>query len=111
MAAVIALSTFCDIYLRRKNVTPIFLHVCSVYTNTKRLLSTHCANDTLTCLYGIKSFATLWVVLGHYSFFTSTNSNINSAYILAHVNITISKSLPIYLKLLQQTSVKLREVM
>lgn len=37
----------------------------SVYTNTKRWLSTRRSSDDMGCIHGIRFLSTCWVLLGH----------------------------------------------
>lgn len=37
----------------------------SVYTNTRRLITYNAVPGTIECLDGIRSFAMMWVIIGH----------------------------------------------
>ena len=77
VVTIVLASTGYDLHLRHKREKPDFFVSFSLYTNTKRLWSTHCDNDSLTCLYGIKTISTIWIILGHITIFKgilATNS-------------------------------------
>ncbi|XP_013175537.1 PREDICTED: nose resistant to fluoxetine protein 6-like, partial [Papilio xuthus] len=64
------LSTCYDIYYSKvlvkdkRNVNSLYI-CCSVYTNTKRLLTFNNVPNSLDCIDGIRSLAMIWVILGH----------------------------------------------
>ncbi|XP_044267470.1 nose resistant to fluoxetine protein 6-like [Tribolium madens] len=75
-------STIYDLYLRNCKFQPDIFVSFSLYTNTKRLLSTQCENDGLTCLYGIRVLSMAWVIVGHIALTQIFSSNINTLYII-----------------------------
>ncbi|KAJ3656718.1 hypothetical protein Zmor_015768 [Zophobas morio] len=68
--------TVYDLYTRSQPRRLDILVNFSLYTNAKRLMSRNYENETLTCLYGLRSFCIIWVILGHIMLnksLTSTN--------------------------------------
>lgn len=68
--AVVAgsLDYFYDNYIAgpRPNSRPYqYLMAFSIYTNTKKLLSTRKSAEDLGCIHGIRFLSTAWVVLAH----------------------------------------------
>ncbi|XP_014369284.2 O-acyltransferase like protein [Papilio machaon] len=64
------LSTCYDIYYSKvlvkdkRNVNSLYF-CCSLYTNTRRLLTFKPIPNSLDCIDGIRSLAMIWVILGH----------------------------------------------
>lgn len=77
--------TYKNIFLRLTNKLYFFLTdpkkinklwvAFSAYTNTRRLVTYTSVPGTLECLDGIRSFAMMWVIIGH-TFVTQTQSQI-----------------------------------
>ncbi|KYB27755.1 nose resistant to fluoxetine protein 6 [Tribolium castaneum] len=66
---VVLSSTIYDIYLictpTKQSHSRQILQIFSLYSNMKKILSTHCENEKLTCLYGIKVLSMGIIVGGH----------------------------------------------
>lgn len=60
-------NNYCNDVSKNTNGGLIFKYFMafSVYTNTKKLLSTRKSPDDLGCLHGIRFLSTAWVVLAH----------------------------------------------
>ncbi|CAH1370108.1 unnamed protein product, partial [Tenebrio molitor] len=79
--AVVVASTAYDVYLRMLRKKPDLFVVFSLYTNGKKLLRTHCENDNLTCLNGIRVLSTMWVIVGHLVIIRMDAFNTNTLYV------------------------------
>ncbi|XP_063914236.1 nose resistant to fluoxetine protein 6-like [Zophobas morio] len=71
--------TIYDVYIRSKKKEPNIFVCASWYTNTKKLLSTHCENDTLKCLYGVKVISSVWIIVTHLAI-TKVHFSVNPLY-------------------------------
>ncbi|XP_015835187.1 nose resistant to fluoxetine protein 6 isoform X2 [Tribolium castaneum] len=80
--AILLSSTIYDLFLQSNKGQPDVFVCFSLYTNTKRLLSTRCENDSLTCLYGIRVISMAWVIIGHIAVIQMFSSNINTLYVV-----------------------------
>jgi hypothetical protein len=78
-------STVYDVYLRKLRKKPDLFVVFSLYTNGKKLLGTHCENDNLTCLNGIRVLSTMWVIVGHLVIIRMDAFNTNTLYVWTKV--------------------------
>ncbi|XP_044254647.1 nose resistant to fluoxetine protein 6-like [Tribolium madens] len=82
---VVLFSTIYEIYLfhimkTKVNQSRKFLLIFSLYTNTKKLISTHCENEQLTCLYGIKVLSMGMIVGGHMAAIRTAMGSKNPIY-------------------------------
>ncbi|KAJ3657228.1 hypothetical protein Zmor_016244 [Zophobas morio] len=75
-------STIYDLHSRQKGKHPNIFVSFSLYTNTKKLLSIHCENSSLKCLYGIRVLGIVWVILAHMLIGKSTHC-VNSLDVLS----------------------------
>jgi hypothetical protein len=78
-------STAYDVYSRKLRKKPDLFVVFSLYTNGKKLLGTHCENDNLKCLNGIRVLTMVWVIVGHLFIIRINASNTNNLYVLTEV--------------------------
>ncbi|XP_044763413.1 nose resistant to fluoxetine protein 6-like [Coccinella septempunctata] len=80
---IAVVSTVYDIILQNASMKPKheIMVAFSLYTNGKKLLSTNRTSRELSCLYGIKVFSMMWVVLGHSYLNMLTTSVDNILYI------------------------------
>ncbi|XP_068907026.1 nose resistant to fluoxetine protein 6-like [Tenebrio molitor] len=74
-------STAYDIYLHYTKSQKNLLVIFSLYTNSKKLLSTRLENSSLTCLYGLKFFSMLWIAFNHFLLVRAVLPNSNGIYI------------------------------
>jgi hypothetical protein len=86
-------STAYDIYLRYTKSQKNLLVMFSLYTNSKKLLSTRLENSSLTCLYGLKFFSMLWIAFDHFLLVRAVLPNSNGIYTATEVSTFVSISL------------------
>ncbi|KAJ3630434.1 hypothetical protein MTP99_011629 [Tenebrio molitor] len=90
--AVVAVSTAYDVYLRMLRKKPDLFVVFSLYTNGKKLLGTHCENDNLKCLNGIRVLTMVWVIVAHLFIIRIYASNTNNLYVMTEWQQRIENS-------------------
>jgi hypothetical protein len=78
-------STAYDVYSWKLRKKPDLFVVFSLYTNGKKLLGTHCENDNLKCLNGIRVLSMVWVIVGHLVVIRINAFNTNNLYVLTEV--------------------------
>ncbi|KAJ3630435.1 hypothetical protein MTP99_011629 [Tenebrio molitor] len=91
--AVVAVSTAYDVYLRKLRKKPDLFVVFSLYTNGKKLLGTHCENDNLKCLNGIRVLSMMWVMVDHLFVIRINAFNTNNLYVLTEWQHRIENSI------------------
>jgi ABC-type arginine transport system permease subunit len=85
----VAVSTAYDVYLRMLRKKPDLFVVFSLYTNGKKLLGTHCENDNLKCLNGIRVLTMVWVIVAHLFIIRIYAFNTNNLYGFAEVLVVL----------------------